>query len=108
MDIPAVASTPSAKLVHGARVVEEHEQTRPPAVVGGALGVVAEHVRAPPKQRRAVRVFAQQRPYHLGIEITGQLRGWHERWLRHGVELGRPRVPGVGVSPAAVEEGQHG
>src|SRR6266702_3543940 len=63
-------------------VVQEHQQPRPPVVVGGPLGVEPEHLRPRPDQRRRVpqpwELRLQQRPDNLGKELTRQPHPRHE------------------------------
>src|SRR6185437_10907074 len=63
-------------------VLQEHQQPRPPVVVGGALGVEPEHLRPRPDQRRRVpqprKLRLKQRPDNLRKELTRQPYPRHE------------------------------
>ena len=84
--IPAEPHGPATELAGQARrdrplhrverclVLEEHQQARPPSVVGRALGVVAEDVGAPAQQRGAMGSIAQQRPHDVVVKRTRELR----------------------------------
>ena len=66
-----------------AAAAQQDQQPRAPVVVGGALGVVAEHLRARSQQGRGVRQprerLIQQRAHGLVVERLGQLQARDER-----------------------------
>ncbi len=79
----------------GVAVGQEDLQPRAPVVVGGALGVEAEHLRALPQPRRAVAQagerLAEQRAHHPGVVLPRQLETGQERHAQR-----RPRDSGTG------------
>ena len=93
--VPAVANRPAAEGLRKARLqvevrVGEDLQPRAPAVVGRALGVVAEDVRAVPEKTCGVPYVAQEPDDDLLVERARELAAGQE--LRHG-RASRGRSP---------------
>jgi hypothetical protein len=65
----------------GVARLDQHGHAGPPVVVGGAGGVVAEHVAARPQPGRRVPPPTQPRGHHLLVQGAAELHPGHE--LRH-------------------------